>query len=172
MTEEKSNRKAGSSANSTNKPGLRQDSVLSWLHLLHISHRVLQAAATELEPWGLSNAQLDVLANVGATEGLTQFELAKRLSVTQGNVTQLLSKMEAQGLIQRTVEGRTKRLHLTPVGRMLFDAVVPAHEAFIAGRLAVLNPAEQRQLLRLLAKLDRQQRRASGSTTADAEKRN
>ena len=168
MTEEQSNRKAGSSANSSNKPGLRQDSVLSWLRLLRISHRILQAAAIALEPWGLSNAQLDVLANVGATEGLTQFGLAKRLSVTQGNVTQLLAKMEAQGLIQRTVEGRTKRLYLTPIGRALFDAVVPAHEAFIAGRLAVLNPVEQRQLLRLLAKLDREQRHASATTTGDS----
>jgi DNA-binding MarR family transcriptional regulator len=83
------------------------------------------------------------------------------LFVTQGNVTQLLDKMEARELIRRVPEGRVKRLYLTPAGRQLFDEVVPFHEDFIANQYRFLNPDEQRQLLRLLAKLDRAQRRTS-----------
>jgi DNA-binding MarR family transcriptional regulator len=78
--------------------------------------------------------------------------------VTQGNITQLLDKMEARALIRRIPEGRTKRLYLTSTGRQLFDAVVPIHEDFIADRFSSLSPDEQRQLLRLLSKLDRAQR--------------
>jgi len=169
MTEENLNQHVSDNADRHKKRGLRQDSVLSWLHLLRISHRVLQGATVQLEPWGLSTAQFDVLANVGVTEGISQLALARRLSVSQGNVTQLLSKMEAQGLIRRAAEGRTKHLFLTPVGRTLFDAVVPAHERYIADQLAVLNAAEQRQLLRLLAKLDREQRRTSSVTVSMSE---
>jgi len=143
----------------TQSRGLRQPAVLGWLHLLRISHRVLQAATDQLAPWGLSNAQFDVLANVGASEGISQLALARRLSVTQGNVAQLLSKMETQRLIQRVVEGRSKRLYLTPTGRALFDELVPVHEDFIADQVGVLSPDEQRELMRLLAKLDRAQRR-------------
>jgi DNA-binding MarR family transcriptional regulator len=139
--------------------GVRRPAVLAWLHLLRISHRVLQAATDQLAPWGLSNAQFDVLANVGASEGISQLALARRLSVTQGNVTQLLAKMESQGLIQRVIEGRSKRLYLTPTGQTLFAEVVPIHEDFIADQVSVLSPDEQRELMRLLAKLDRAQRR-------------
>jgi DNA-binding MarR family transcriptional regulator len=138
---------------------LRRPSVLGWLHLLRISHRVLQSAAGQLGSWELSNAQFDVLTQIGAAEGISQLDLAQRLFVTQGNVTQLLDKMEARSLIRRVPEGRTKRLYLTPAGRQLFDEVVPFHEDFVANQFCSLNSDEQRQLLRLLAKLDRAQRR-------------
>lgn len=137
--------------------GLRQSSVLAWLRLLRISHRVLQSAALQLSTSGLSNAQFDVLSHIGATEGISQFDLAKRLFVTQGNITQLLDKMEARGLIHRIPEGRIKRLYLTPAGHQLFAKVVPAHQDFITSQLSALTADEQRQLLRLLAKLDRAQ---------------
>ncbi len=140
------------------KSGLRRSSVLGWLHLMRISHRVLHTAATKLNGWGLSIAQFDVLAQIGAAPGISQLDLAQRLFVTQGNVTQLLDKMEARGLIQRVPEGRSKRLYLTAAGRQLFNEVVPLHEDFIAERFDALSHDEQRQLLRLLAKLDRNQR--------------
>ncbi len=132
---------------------------MGWLHLLRISHRVLQAAASQLSTWDLSNAQFDVLSQVGAAEGISQLDLARRLFVTQGNITQLLDKMEARGLIRRMPEGRTKRLYLTPTGRQLFDEVVPFNQDFIAAQFSGLTPDEQRQLAHLLAKLDRLQRK-------------
>lgn len=138
--------------------GLRRSSVLAWLHLMRISHRVLQQAASELNTHELSNAQFDVLTQIGAAEGISQFDLARRLFVTQGNVTQLLDKMEARGWIKRIPEGRINHLYLTPSGQQLFARVVPAHQDFIAGQFAGLGPEEQQQLLRLLRKLDRAQR--------------
>lgn len=140
------------------KTGLRRRSVIAWLHLLRISHRVLQTAATQFAAWELSNAQFDVLSNVGAAEGISQLDLAQRLFVTQGNITQLLDRMEARGLIRRVPEGRTKHLYLTEAGRALYNEVVPFHQDFIASQFEGLTSDEQRQLLRLLAKLDRAQR--------------
>jgi DNA-binding MarR family transcriptional regulator len=141
--------------------GLRRRSVIGWLHLLRISHRVLQSAATQFTEWNLSTAQFDVLSYVGADEGISQLDLAQRLLVTQGNITQLLDKMESRGLIQRVPEGRTKRLYLTAEGRQLYSEVVPFHQDFIASQFSALTPDEQRQLLHLLAKLDRAQRAIS-----------
>jgi DNA-binding MarR family transcriptional regulator len=45
-------------------------------------------------------------------------------------------------------------LFLTDKGRAIYAAVVPEHEALIAEQLAALDPAEQRELLRLLRTLD------------------
>jgi DNA-binding MarR family transcriptional regulator len=128
--------------------------VLAWLRLARVFAKVDRASAQHLRHWGLSVAQFDVLAQVGAAEGLSQQDLATSLLVTKGNVTQLLDRMQRDGLIVRCQEGRTNCLFLTEKGRRLFDTVVPAQEAFITARFAPLSGQEQRQLLKLLRRLD------------------
>jgi DNA-binding MarR family transcriptional regulator len=134
---------------------LRRPSVLAWLRLLRVSQKVERDLAGQLKLWGLNNAQFDVLAHVGADEGITQQELADSLLVTKGNVAQLLDRMEKRGLIERRPQGRINRLFLTNEGRRTFAEVVPAHEAMIDDRLSVLSEEERRQLFELMRKLDR-----------------
>lgn len=131
---------------------------LLWFRIARIYGRNLRVSSEHLRRWDLSAAQFDVLAQVGSAEGLTQTELARRLLVTQGNITQLLDKMERSGLLERRREGRTKHLLLTPAGRALYAEVVPAQEALQAQQFESLSAAEQRQLLALLRKVDRAQR--------------
>lgn len=128
--------------------------MLAHLRLLRVTQKVERDLGGQLKCWGLNNAQFDVLAHVGATEGVTQQELADSLLVTKGNVAQLLSRMEKRGLLQRRSEGRTNRLYLTGEGRRTFDKVVPAQEDLISSRLSVLSSEEQKQLLGLLRRLD------------------
>lgn len=128
--------------------------MLAHLRLLRVAQKVERDLGGHLKRWGLNNAQFDVLAHVGATEGVTQQELADSLLVTKGNVTQLLSRMEKRGLLQRRSEGRTNRIYLTDEGRRTFEEAVPAQEALISSRLSVLSGKEQKQLLGLLRKLD------------------
>lgn len=135
--------------------GVRRTPVLAWLRLARVFQKVQHASTAQFGAWNLSLAQFDVLAQVGAAEGSTQQELADRLLVTKGNISQLLTRMERTGLIFRQREGRTCRIYLTPEGRGLFSSVVPRHEDFIAERFARLLPEEQSQLLVLLRKLDR-----------------
>lgn len=135
--------------------GLRRSSVLAWLRLARVFQQVDRASAEHLRAWDLSVAQFDVLTHVGSAEGCTQQELADRLLVTKGNVTQLLDRLERRGLVVRCQEGRTNCLYLTPTGRQLYEQVVPAQEAFIDEQLSVLSPAELAQLSRLLRTLDR-----------------
>jgi DNA-binding MarR family transcriptional regulator len=134
---------------------LRRPSVLAWLRLLRVSQKVERDLAGQLKLWGLNNAQFDVLAHVGADEGITQQELADSLLVTKGNVAQLLDRMEKRGMIERRPQGRINRLFLTNEGRRTFAEVVPAHEAMIDDRLSVLSEEERRQLFELMRKLDR-----------------
>lgn len=134
---------------------LRREGVLAWLRLARVFEKTERAGQAQLRGWGLNMGQFDVLAHIGASEGLSQGELARSLLVTKGNVAQLLGKLEGRGLIRRRSEGRTKRLFLTEEGRKLYDEVVPAHEDFIAGRFDALSEDEQSQLHGLLRKLDR-----------------
>jgi len=128
---------------------------LGWLRLMRVFQKIDRASGEHLRAWDLSVAQFDVLAHVGASEGMTQQELADSLLVSKGNVCQLVDKMEGRGWILRRQEGRTNHLFLTEDGRKLVEEVVPAHEAMIAERFSVLSEEEQAQLYELLRKFDR-----------------
>ena len=133
---------------------LRGPGLLAWLRLMRVFQKVDRVSGERLRAWDLSVGQFDVLARVGAAEGIVQQELADSLLVTKGNVCQLLDRMEGRGLILRQREGRNNRIFLTKEGRRLFNDVVPAHETLIAERFSALSHAEQARLHELLRELD------------------
>ncbi|HEY3063404.1 MAG TPA: MarR family transcriptional regulator [Chloroflexota bacterium] len=132
----------------------RAAGLLAWFRLIRVFQRVDRLSTDALRCHGISSAQLDVLARVGSSEGLSQQRLADALLVTKGNICQLLDKMQASDLLERRPDGRVNRLFLTEKGRRLFDQVVPAHDRLITGLLGTLSHDEQHTLLRLLRKLD------------------
>ena len=129
--------------------------ILGWLRLAHIYQRIDRATTDLMRRWDLSVAQFDVLNMLGSHEGITQQELADRLLVTKGNISQLIARMERRGLIRRCQEGRAMRLHLTAAGRQLRAAAIPAQEALVARHFAHLTTDEARALHTLLRRLDR-----------------
>jgi len=133
---------------------LRQPAVLAWLRLARVFQKIDMRSERFFRTHELNTAQFDVLAQVGAARGMTQQELADALLVTKGNISQLLNKLEQTGMITRQQTGRTNCLFLTEQGQALFEVVVPQQEALIADLLAPLSADEQRELLRLLRKLD------------------
>jgi DNA-binding MarR family transcriptional regulator len=138
----------------TDRKRLWQPAVLAWLRLARVFQKIDTRSERFFRAHGLNTAQFDILAQVGAAEGITQQGLAAALLVTKGNISQLLNKMEQEGLIVRRQVGRTNCLFLTERGRELFQLLVPQQEALIADLLASLSADEQRALLGLLRKLD------------------
>lgn len=151
-------------------PSPRSPALLSWLRMARIVNRTLRSASERLRASELSNAQFDLIAQVGAAPGSSQQELADRLLVTQGNVCQLLDGLERKGAVERRRAGRANRVFLTEGGQELAARVVPAHEEWQAERMAALTPQEQHELLRLLRKLDRWQRSGGGAAFARSRK--
>lgn len=129
-------------------------SVCVWMRLVRIRRKYERAVTEQLHLWDLSLAQFDLLATLEASEGITQFDLARQLLVTQGNITQLLDKLEQRELLMRHPSGRMKYLTLTKQGHRLLDALIPVHAAWNEEQFAGLSFLEQEQLLGLLRKLD------------------
>ena len=129
-------------------------SVYLWIRLSRIRRKYEHASSEHLRLWNLSLAQFDVLTTLKASEGMTQLALAQQLVVTQGNITQLLAKLEQRGLLLRQQEGRKKCLTLTEQGRQLVDTVIPIHASWNAAQFSGLSSLEQQELLKLLRKLD------------------
>ncbi|MEC0245818.1 MarR family transcriptional regulator [Paenibacillus chitinolyticus] len=130
--------------------------VLIWFRLSRVYNQSIRQSNQHLKAWNLSAAQFDVLVQVGSHERLTQQELADKLLVTKGNITQLLSKMEELGWIRREQEWKTKYISLTEEGQALFDEVVPQQEQFQASQFDGLDREEKKQLLELLKKVQKQ----------------
>lgn len=135
--------------------GVPRAAVLAWLRLTRVYQRLDHATAELMRTWDLSVAQFDVLNHLGLHEGITQQELADRLLVTKGNISQLIARMERHGLIRRGQEGRARRLALTDKGRRVREAAVPAQEALVARHFAALTTDEVRALQRLLRRVER-----------------
>jgi DNA-binding MarR family transcriptional regulator len=136
---------------------IEQGAVVAWMRLARVYQKIDRRSAEAFRAAGLSTAQFDVLAQVGAREGCTQQELADRLLVTKGNVSQLIDKMEERGWIERRPDGRGRGnlLFLTAEGERLRGIAVPEQECRITGLFRGLSATERDQLSQLLRKLDR-----------------
>lgn len=129
--------------------------LMLWFRITRIYNQSIRESNQHLKKWNLTAAQFDILVQVGSHERLSQQELANKLFVTKGNITQLLRKMEDLGLINREQEWKTKYLSLTEVGKEFFYEIVSKQEQFQASQFSNLNYKEKKQLLDLLRKIQK-----------------
>lgn len=89
--------------------------------LLGAAHAVEARIESSLSPLGLSLAKLTVLGIlVGSNTPLTLGELAQKLACVRSNVTQLVDRLESDGLVRREADPadrRSIRAVITDVGR-------------------------------------------------------
>ena len=88
--------------------------------LIHAAASVNDQLEAALETVGLSVTKQSALTQLAAaSEPLTLGELASRLSCVRSNITQLVDRLEADGLVRRIADPsdrRSIRAELTPVG--------------------------------------------------------
>ena len=91
------------------------------LSLIWAAHSVQEELEQALQRHSLSIAKLNVLSRLAeAGEPLSLSELASRLNCVRSNVTQLVDRLEAEGLVRREADPsdrRSIRAVLTPAGR-------------------------------------------------------
>jgi len=126
-----------------------------WLRLL-AAHNLVLAELRRTMGAECTLARFDLLANLDREDGLTLAELSRRMLVTAGNLTGLVDRAERDGVVARKADRADRRLvrvHLTAKGQRLARELIPAHTARISALLRGLDPAERRELRRLLGKL-------------------
>jgi DNA-binding MarR family transcriptional regulator len=103
---------------------------------------------------GLTAAQACLLTCL-SRGSCTMGDLATELLCDASNVTQLVGRLEARGLVTREPDpddGRARRVSITAAGRRQRRAIERVF-TFPAERMGRLSDAEQRQLHELLAKV-------------------
>ena len=95
------------------------DALRVWFRLIRLHTRCRMAVANRLRAFDLSVPQCDVLTTLTEREGLSQQELAARLYVTKGNISGLIDRLVANGLVERRAlagDRRSHAIYLTPDG--------------------------------------------------------
>jgi DNA-binding MarR family transcriptional regulator len=112
----------------SHRPGRRYQVLIQLLRTaetLWLSSRMLFAR------WNLSPSQFNVLNLLhGLPEGLSQIELSRALLMHRSNVTGLVDRLEARGLVQRQTvpdDRRSYRVTLTAAGLRLMQQILPLY---------------------------------------------
>ncbi|HEX3348613.1 MAG TPA: MarR family transcriptional regulator [Acetobacteraceae bacterium] len=128
----------------------------AYVKLLRASRSVLSRIERALAAHGLTPTQLGVLECILHKGPLTHRELGRKVLTSAGNMTDVIDKLEARGLVRRrrdTADRRVVRVELTSEGRRLIEQVFPSHADDIAAAMSGLTPAELEQLGSLLRSL-------------------
>jgi MarR family transcriptional regulator, organic hydroperoxide resistance regulator len=82
------------------------------LNILRTADAVLQRVATVLKPYKLSHSQYNVLRILrgAGDEGLACREIAARMLTRDPDITRLLDRLEARGLVSRTRHAKDRRV--------------------------------------------------------------
>ena len=97
-----------------------------------------------------------VLSHLWGQDGLTPSELADRLGVEPPTITNMLSRMEKAGFLERCRDprdARCTRVHLTGKGRELREPVESRWEAVQRNALAGITAEEETLLRGLLGRI-------------------
>ncbi|MBO0742037.1 MAG: MarR family transcriptional regulator [Hyphomicrobiaceae bacterium] len=129
-----------------------------WLGLLRASRAIeCELRARLREEFATTLPKFDVMAALARQgAGMTMTELSRWLMVSNGNVTGIIDRLAAEGMVVRLAHQGDRRatfVRLTVKGTQHFAAMAKAHEAWIGELFAGLGREDTDTLVGLLGTL-------------------
>lgn len=125
-------------------------------HMIRRAHQIAISIVTDhCREHGATSVQYGILYMVGEHPGIDQISLANLIALDRSNTGEVVGRLEERGLLRRVsgdADRRTKRLHLTPAGAKLVDAITPDIERAQERMLAPLTEDERETFMELLEK--------------------
>jgi DNA-binding MarR family transcriptional regulator len=137
-----------------------------WLRLLRTSRAIEAQLRERLRvDFDTTLPKFDVLAALDRRGvGMTMTELSRFLMVSNGNVTGIIDRLVAEGMVVRRPHAEDRRaifVHLTVKGARQFVAMAKAHEAWIDEMLGHFGGQETQIMLALLSGPGLERRRSA-----------
>src|SRR6266849_3317153 len=153
------------------RPHHHHDELRLWLRLFTCTTLIEGEVRRRLrQSFDMTLPRFDLMAQLDRVRGpMTLGELSSRMMVSNGNVTGLVERLVADGLVARRPSPSDRRVQLvslTPEGRRAFRALARAHENWIAEIFSDLKASDISTLMELLAKAKRS---AAGAVQRGAE---
>ncbi|WP_300552469.1 MarR family transcriptional regulator [Maricaulis sp.] len=123
-----------------------RDAVRLWLQIYQTTSLIEQRIRSRLsQEFGVSLARFDLLsALVREDKPMTMGALSRRLLVSNGNVTGLISRLVEDGLVTRNPDPQDRRvmvIELTAQGRRDFTRMAEAHAGWLNEFIGQIDPA-------------------------------
>jgi DNA-binding MarR family transcriptional regulator len=136
-----------------------------WLRLLTCTTLIENEVRRRLrDNFDITLPRFDLLAQLDRTpNGMTLGELSQRMMVSNGNITGLVDRLVAQGLILRRPAPNDRRVQivsLTAEGRRFFRSMARENADWIGQIFADLSPGDMSSLMSSLAKAKSSARKA------------
>ncbi len=103
--------------------------------------------------FGSTISRFDFLSALDRHGALTLGEVSRQLLVSNGNVTGLVTRLKAGGLVEAREDAKDRRVQtvrLTTRGEVLFKKMAKAHAACVDRLLGELAQSDKQALMRLL----------------------
>ena len=140
-------------------PEINPAAVIAMLRIKTVSEEIQDSILDVLQPtYHLSEGKfcaLIVLHQRGGN-GMAPSELAEKVGVTRATISNMLQRMERDGLVDiRPAEqdGRGKIVKLTQTGCDFMEEILPPHYLRVSKLMEKLTEGEQKKLIMLLEKL-------------------
>ena len=149
-----------------------EDAVRAYVKLMRAARGVTACLEHRLAARGLTGTQLGVLEALLHKGPLTHRELGRKVLTSAGNMTDVVDKLEARGLVRRvrgTADRRQVRVELTGDGRGMIERVFPRHAEDIARAMSGLDRPELQALGELLRRLGMAATQAAAEALATVE---
>ena len=127
---------------------------LIWLRLVRFTNLSNHMSNEFLQQFNLTTAQFDALVQIQTYQPLTQIELAEKVTVTQGGMSRMLTRLEKEGYITREQDWKTKTIYLTAKGEAVLADTLPEQLQFQSSFFDdVLSHEEQKTLYKLMSRV-------------------
>ncbi|EMA6344496.1 MarR family transcriptional regulator [Bacillus cytotoxicus] len=131
-------------------------SSLIWFRIARFTHQSNLLSNEFLKQFHITAAQFDVLNQVSIYQPLMQSQLATKVTVSEGGISRMLTRLEQEGYIQRKQDWKTKWITLTPKGEEKIHEVFEHQLNFQTSMLnECLTEDEQKTLYKIMTKLQK-----------------
>jgi DNA-binding MarR family transcriptional regulator len=135
--------------------GVGKDRLRLWIRLLRATRTIESELRERLKTeFATTLPRFDVMAALYRTpDGMLMSDLSRFLLVSNGNVTGIVDRLAAEGLVSRANrdgDRRTSIVRLTETGLAAFAEIAAAHESWISELLNGVKGEEARRLTAML----------------------
>lgn len=122
-------------------------------HLIRRAQQIAVSKFHDVHGRHVTPIQYAILRTLYETPGIDQVTLAQLIALDTSTTADIAARLEAKGWILREVlPRRQRRLSLTPAGEEVLLELKPGIDIHYRSMMSSLEPAEQKEFMRLLRK--------------------
>ncbi len=134
----------------------KQNALELWEKLSKAYDKVRKVQSRQMFEQNLTTPQFGVLEILHKLGSVPLKRISEEMMVTGANITCVVDNLEKEGFVKRIHSKEDRRVinaELTATGKSKVESILPSYSDSMANIIASLSDAEQKELTRLLTKL-------------------